>query len=372
MKNKNWSIVVISVLIIIFIVSVAFSAFSWIKLHNDDNLDDDNPVLPDTSKPIVYDDYIYKIRHDFGGESYIYLLPNNVIKVLQVSKIFTTQEDCNCMIPTGEYEYKEETIEFSEETKSVVIDTFKELAKKSGKNEFNTDDIDLSLMQERILLAVTLNKEDMITFDNEVSFKEEQEEIKSNNNDKKVVNKMTLLNNSSKNATLNKVADYLNEIVQNDFNKYNDDTKEILDNITDIDSLDGLGLNLKLELVSATPYNISFKYTVEGQLGTSAIYKVKGYNFHYTGDLKKFDSNGWKDGYYQKVLKEFMKDELYLNYSQDFDKDWQEKLFEEIFTTGNWYIDNEKISFIISPDCLGIDEDLTKTLIISVDLDEQF
>ena len=72
------------------------------------------------------------------------------------------------------------------------------------------------------------------------------------------------------------------------------------------------------------------------------------------------------------VLKEFMKDELYLNYSQDFDKDWQEKLFEEIFTTGNWYIDNEKISFIISPDCLGIDEDLTKTLIINVDLDERF
>ena len=56
------------------------------------------------------DSFVYKIRYDFGMEHYIYVLPNNIIKTLDVSEIHDIQEDCNCLVPTGEYRYEEKTI----------------------------------------------------------------------------------------------------------------------------------------------------------------------------------------------------------------------------------------------------------------------
>ena len=83
-----------------------------------------------------------------------------MIKKLEIQEVSRIVPDCNCMEFTGEYKYYEETIDFSEKSKKIAINVFKELSKKSGSKCFNADDMELTKYQEKILLAILLNSED--------------------------------------------------------------------------------------------------------------------------------------------------------------------------------------------------------------------
>lgn len=358
-KNSNFKILfgIIGILVILLIALFIF------KLNNH------KTISSSGNKEVSYDNYIYKIRYDFGTESYIYLLPDNVIKTVEIQEIYDIVPDCNCMEPTGEFNYDEETINFSEETKKAVISVFDELYQKSGKKEFNADNMELTKYQQRILLATILNFEDQITIENNLTYEKNNEELNSKNNDCKIVNSKMILNNSTENESVNKIANYLNELINNDFDEVNTDSKEIIEN-TDIK--ENLGVNLKLELVYTGPYSLSFIYTTEGQLGASAIYNVKGYTFHYTGDIHEFDMNGWKDKYYKEALNNFMKTDLYINYKDQLNKDWESIIYDNMYLTGNWYLSDEKLEFLIPAYLLGFDESIAKIIDIDVKIDEEF
>ncbi len=156
---------------IIVILLLILCVFKWNSYKKDTIISDDSSgdtIISDDScgsKDYYNNNYIYKIRYDLGAEDYIYLLPNNVIKKLEIQEVSRIVPDCNCMEFTGEYKYYEETIDFSEKSKETAINVFNELSKKSGKNCFNADDMKLTKYQEKILLAIILNSEDEMTLE---------------------------------------------------------------------------------------------------------------------------------------------------------------------------------------------------------------
>lgn len=229
--------------------------------------------------------------------------------------------------------------------------------------------MELTKYQQRILLATILNSEDRITIENHLTYETIEEELNSKNNDFKIVNSKTFLNNSTENESVNRIANYLNELVNNDFDEINSASKEIIEN-ADID--ENLGVNLKLELVYIGPYSLSFTYTTEGQLGTTVMYDVKGYTFYYTGDIHEFDMNGWKKKYYKEALNNFMNTDLYINYKEQLNKGWETIMYDNMYLTGNWYLDDEKIVFLVPAYLLGFDETVAKVISIDAKVDEEF
>lgn len=141
---------------IIVILLLVLCVFKWNNYKKTTIISDESCG----TKDYYNNNYIYKIRYDFGAEDYIYLLPNNVIKKLEIQEVSRIVPDCKCMEFTGEYKYYEETIDFSEKSKKIAINVFKELSKKSGSKCFNADDMELTKYQEKILLAILLNSED--------------------------------------------------------------------------------------------------------------------------------------------------------------------------------------------------------------------
>lgn len=137
-------------LIAVFIILVLAGGLVWF-------INNQNEVKEINSKG-----YVYKVRYDFGTESYIYLLPDDVLKVVQISPIYQEDEACDCYEFTGEYRNDEEIIDFSDEAKEAVIEVIEELYRVSGKREFNADDMNLTDYQDQVLLAVMLNSEDKI------------------------------------------------------------------------------------------------------------------------------------------------------------------------------------------------------------------
>ena len=141
---------------IIVILLLVLCIFKWNSYKKDTIISDESW----DTKDYYNNNYIYKIRYDFGAEDYIYLLPDNVIKKIEIQPVSRIVPDCKCMEFTGEYKYYEETIDFSEKSKKIAINVFKELSKKSGSKCFNADDMELTKYQEKILLAILLNSED--------------------------------------------------------------------------------------------------------------------------------------------------------------------------------------------------------------------
>lgn len=355
--NKNRKSI-IKILMIIIGLTLLISLLFIIRWHYQNK----NNTL--SSNEIKYKDYIYKIRYDFGCESYIYLLKNNIIKTVNVQEVYKTSKDCNCMEPTGKYDYEEKTINFSKEVQNEVIEVFNELYKKSGNKEFNADNIKLTKYQQRVLLALMTNNEDQITIEKNVKYKETKEEIKNESSNLKIENSKEILDDNTKNKTINNIANYLNKIVNYDFKKLNNDSKNLINTISENSKV-----NLKLELAYVGPYSISFTYTKNSNKANHP-YNIKGYTFNYAGKIHEFDMNGIKDKYYKEALHNFMNDELYTNNKEQLKNDWKDILYEEMYLTGNWYLADNKLVFLIPAHKLGYNEQTAQTVTINVKIDE--
>ncbi len=358
-KNLKISTLFICVLAVLIVLLVLI----FVKWYHGESMIKTKKII---TEEISYDNYIYKIRYDFGAEVYIYLLPNNIIKTVEKQEIFDIAKDCKCLKSTGKYSYTEEEINFSSISKTRVVNVFDELYKVSGKREFNADDIELNTYQKRILSAIVLNDEDKITLEDNINYEEVKKEIKGNNSFR-IENKMYILKNNTKNKLVNTIANYLNKKAKKDFETLNNDCEDLVDGITE-----NLGVILKLNLEYAGPYSLSFSYTAEGQIGTTAYYDKKGYTFYYTGQIHEFDMNGWKESYYQKALNEFENSELYKNNKNQLVENWENILYDNMYKTGNWYLKDSKLQFLIPADLLGFDEATSRIVVIDVDVDEEF
>ena len=334
-KRNNRTYFSIIIGLILIIVTLAFvllfiSNITGIKKG-------DNKVVDTTTykknPALKYKNIIYKVRYDFGAEDYIYLLPNNVIKMVEVQLVYEVQPDCNCMIPTGETSYTEQTINFSKNSTDKIIRVLDELYETSGRREFNTDDMELTEYQNRMLLAVILNDEDTITIEDNIKYNKKKGKM--------------ILDNSTDNIIVNKIADYLNNKVEVDFSK-NENAKNTI------------------ELVYVGPYSISFVYTLD----VNGVKYSNGYSFNYNGDLRDNNIGGIKDSIISSAKNEFMNSDFYKTYYLQLYTNWESVFEYNLFKTGNWYFDDKLIKFFVSVEDLGINNSLVKVVEIKVPLNE--
>ena len=276
-----------------------------------------------------YRNIIYKVRFDFGAEDYIYLLPNKTIKTVEIQEMHEVDPDCNCMVATGEFKYIENKIRFSQKSKDKVIKVLNELSKMSGSKDFDADDMELTKYQKRILLGVVSNDEDYVSIDEDIKIKNKQGRM--------------VLDTSSSNKIVKKMANLINEKANADYEKYNRSTMSTL------------------ELLYVGPYSISFVYKLYG----TNVNEVKGYSFNYNGDIRKFEENGLKDGILGEAMLNFFSSDLYKNNASQLYANWEPVFKNKAFDTGNWCFDENKIKFFIPAKDLGIESDE----IITIDVD---
>ena len=305
--------------------------------------------------------YIYKTRYDVVSESYVYLMNNSDIKTIIKSETFEIDPNCNCMVSTGKIHEEENIVDFSGDVKKKVIQVLDELYKKSGKRDFNANELNLTDDEKRILRATVLNCENCITIEDNVEYIVSEKEFLSDYNDYKILNSKVNLNNNTENDIINNIANYLNDIINKDFNEYNITSEELF--------VEGdLGINLNLDLVYVGPYSLSFNYITEGQLGATEIYDIKGYSFNYYGGVCNFDTLEYKNEYYEKLLNNFMETDIFINNSEELNPDWKSKLYDFMFEIGNWYfVGEDKINFIIPTYLLGINGSYENIIEICVD-----
>lgn len=349
-NNKSTNIMQISLKILflfLFIILILFT-ISWVNKKKSVKVESDY-------------NYIYKIKYDYGSESYIYLMPNEKIKAIVKREIFETNLDCNCGISTGEFHEEENIVDFSGDVKKEVIQVLDELYKKSGKRDFNANELNLTDDEKRILRATVLNCENCITIEDNVEYIVSEKEFLSDYNDYKILNSKVNLNNNTENDIVNNIANYLNDIIDKDFNEYNITSEELFVE-------DDLGVNLNLDLVYVGPYSLSFNYITEGQLGATGIYNVKGYTFNYNGEVINFDTNDYRDEYYKSLLNSFKESDLFINCKDELISNWETIIYDVMFETGNWYYDkDDKITFLIPSYLLGLDGSYENVIEISVD-----
>ena len=349
-NNKSTNIMQISLKILflfLFIILILFT-ISWVNKKKSVKVESDY-------------NYIYKIKYDYGSESYIYLMPNEKIKAIVKREIFETNLDCNCGISTGEFHEEEIIVNFSGAVKKKVVQVLDELYKKSGKRDFNANELNLTDDEKRILRATVLNCENCITIEDNVEYIVSEKEFLSDYNDYKILNSKVNLNNNTENDIVNNIANYLNDIIDKDFNEYNITSEELFVE-------DDLGINLNLDLVYVGPYSLSFNYITEGQLGATEIYDIKGYSFNYYGGVCNFDTLEYKNEYYEKLLNNFMETDIFINNSEELNPDWKSKLYDFMFEIGNWYfVGEDKINFIIPTYLLGINGSYENIIEICVD-----
>lgn len=310
----------------------------------------------------IIGEYIYKIRYDFGAETYIYLLKDKDIRTVTIQPVYEVCPGTNCVDFTGEYDYLYEDIDFSEIVTERIINIFDYLYEEAGSANFNADELELTKYDERVLLAIVLNSEDNITIEDNLLYDTISDTYKDD--DTSLMLRKTVLFDSTDNEIVNSVAKYLNDKVTNDFDKYVEHSKIYLSNPGKYN------LDFRIEFAYAGPYSFSFKYIVEGILPEGEVYDVVGYTFNYNGDIREFDMGGWKQYYYENAIKEFKKDKLFKDSSLV--SNWKEVLYNNMFLVGNWYLDDEKVVFLIEPELFGFDDVNINTIEIFVDLNEEF
>ncbi|MBQ2639467.1 MAG: hypothetical protein IJF92_01745 [Bacilli bacterium] len=233
-------------------------------------------------REVSYKNYKYKIRYEFGNTPYyIYVFPNKKIKTVEEIKEMKEEKYCKCYKLTGRIIYKKHNINFSDETKEEVIKTLAQLSKKVGKKTFNADKQKLTDNEMKVLLAVVLKWEDSLTIEKNINYETKTEEIKDNNDNVVIKNIKIILSSSTNNKAVNKMAKYLNKRIDNDFNKINNKSRELINN----NLITNNGVVLKIKLKAIGVYNVSFDYIKEGQLGNERIYETKTYIFHTSGDI---------------------------------------------------------------------------------------
>lgn len=336
---------------ILIIILIIFLGIIWFKRNASDKPSEEQNT-----------NYIYKIRYDLGTEKYIYLYENEEIKTIEITPIYEICEGTDCMNETGKYNQSEETINFSSDVKKEIIKVLDNLYKKSNEKEMNADLMDLTSYEKRVLLAVVTNDEDSLTIEKYFELEPIEEKIID------ITNKKTIMKDDTNNKIINNIAKYLNKIIDEEFAKYNETAKELQENIK---AEEGLGVNIDLKLEYVGPYSVSLSLTTSGQLGAVGMYQINSYVFDYNGNIKEIPGN-IKNSSFQKALNKFKEDNLYLENKDKIYSNWENILKENLFKTGNYYLNEGKIIFNIDPNLIGIDDATSKNIAIEVEIDEDF
>ncbi|MBO4855360.1 hypothetical protein J5500_03085 [Candidatus Saccharibacteria bacterium] len=304
---------------------------------------------PTSTKTQTQDEaeYINKVRFDFGTESYIYYLADGQIKFVERFPEYEVKKDCNCLEPTGKYTEKEHYISFSQSNKNLIISVIKSLAERAGgARDFSTDSLNLSNEENRILLSVALNDENMLNVVDSISYQDKKtDEYPIAGSRFQYLNTLTLLRTDTQNEVINKAAAYVNQIASENYNKYNERAKSLAEHPEgEVNEI--LGVSVKTEIVWAGPYSISARITASGNLGKGAFTLTQGYVFDYNGQVKEELAGGKRAEYGTGAIAAIEKTDYFQSIKDTVSPNWSENLRGQILQLGHWYLVDEGIVFL--------------------------
>lgn len=307
-------------------------------------------------------DYKYVLDYFLGADYFIYLLQDDTVKVVSKTPIFEECKEQNCFLDTGNFEYKENTITFSEEVMVRVKEVITSFFKDNSRNEIDLRELELTSEQIRIMDGIILDSEELVMFDKYLKITEEKDEIKDKEENVIFTNVRSKILDS-KYENIGKIGNYLNEIVEKNSKEYHDECQRMIDegnsNIEDM-----CNSRLKLEIKYIGSSNVSFTYLKDG---IYKGYELKGYTFNIgTGEIIPV-YNGFKKEYYESAIKSFTNSEFYKTIEELLAENWKDILYENMFEIGNWYITEKKIIFLIPAYLLGLDNAVAQVIEIEID-----
>ncbi len=359
-KDSKQKVVVFG---IVFIFVILFIIIIALTLFKGNDREKQKPSNTNNNVENYYNyDYKYVLQTTFGADYFIYLLNDNSVKVVGKIPVAETCEGMDCIELTGEYNYEETTIEFSDKSMDKVRNFISSLFDKKLTNYLNLENLELTKEQERIELALLLNLEDLITFEDDLIFETKTKELK--NSVGKVIFEMSKTTIApSNNEAVSKIGSYLNAIVENEWNLLDEECKEVIAEGFGFSGSDIIEFSLNLEEINA--YNVSFTYTMSGTFEETVRHDIKGFVFNTaSGEIKEYPT-GWRNP--EKVLEEFKKSEEYKSIQENLKLDWENILIENMYKPGYWHLKEDKIIFLI-PETL-ISESPTRGHIIELSID---
>ena len=136
---------------------------------------------------------------------------------------------------------------------------------------------ELSKEEERIELAILLNSEDIVTFQEDLIFEEKTKQLK--NSTGKVIFEMSKTTiASSNNQIVNNIANYLNSIVEKEWSLLEQDCSEMLAAGGSFEGKDLIEFSLVMEDLGAS--NLSFTYSMAGTFNSTVRWEKKGFVFN--------------------------------------------------------------------------------------------
>lgn len=266
---------------------------------------------PAEQKPSVSlpENFAYRVRYDFGNETYIYLNNDNTIDIVSVYEVYDFDEACNCYTPVKGLKVDTKRNHFTGEVKATAIATIEELAQQAGKNDFNADAMQLTTKQKTVLLSTILDDTDWMTL--------RQSLVIRSHTDGSITYQTIDPNTSNK--TAQKIAQHINEIVINDYKALRKH---------------GGSATLNLKVAHIGPYHASlYYYKTDG----GSKYDARGYVYNGTGAPHKFELYGVIREYYTQTIANFKKTEYYAKYKNSFAPGWEESIERHLLNTGLWY-----------------------------------
>lgn len=338
--NKRKKIVfgIVFVFIILFVIILIFTLQDT---KNEDRKESNMNSNENVDNHYNYD-YKYVLETFFGGTCYIYLLNDDSVKTVCKFPVYEICEGTDCMKETGEYDYEETTIAFSDSSMKKVREFINGFFEKKLTNYVNLEKVDMNVEQQRMELAILLNNEDDITFEDDLIYQTETNQIKNSTGKVIFENKKTTIV-ANDNKIVQNIGNYLNAIVNEEWNKLNNDCAGITE-VTNVQENEKYGIEYEIKLEEIGVYSYSFTYSMHGSLGGVPWNDYRGYVFDSTGEIKEFP-NGFKDSTYEKAIEAFKKQDEYKDIEEELMVNWESVLKENMFNPGYWYIKDNKLIF---------------------------
>lgn len=335
-KRKAIVFGIVFVFVILFVIIIALT------LYKDDSEEKRASNSNSNIENHFNYDYKYVLQTSFGAEYFIYLLNDDTVKVVGKIPVAENCPEMNCMELTGEFDYEETTIEFSEKSMVKVRDFITGLFDRKLTNYLNLETVELTKKQKIIEMALLLNHEDMITFEDSLIFETKNKQLKNSAGKVVFENSKTTIA-TSKNEIVNQIASYLNAIVENEWALLEEEFQGLLSEGFIFSGEDIINFTLKLEDLNAS--TVSFIYSMNGTFNSTVRGDKKAYVFNSAnGEVMEYPK-GWKEP--EKVIESFKNSKDYESMQDSLMQNWETVFTENMYKPGYWYLKDDKIIFLI-------------------------
>ena len=282
---------------------------------------------------INYNNYLYKITYN---DCKIYLFNDKSITSV-----------CEKKNDDSSSSYEETKYDFKDNTKEEIYSVFNELSTKIGSKDIDTYSIDLLDNERNVLNWILLDDENSITFRKSLLIESDEEQINDARGNTIFTNSRDIIKNSD-NDSVNKIASYINNFVSSLYDR------ESTNSMTaSLKSNKVTGIHIKIINTYIGNESVSFKLIIDGRTDKK-LDDIKGYTFNMKdGELTSIKSND-RTTLSNEIITAFNESDSYKKYKDKLSYNYPNYINNVIFNTGNYYIEDNNIVFIIPSNSLGI------------------